>query len=562
MKVIGHENVGMTPKRKHANVPCHLFIAQPLPSLGKDLFIAPNGNEVGPIECHLLICPQLEKVYGPLMRLLPALSLAAGVVLAGRLSAGDAPTPIPLGYQFTSGQTNAYRVDLETVTGDQTSALAGVIFVHVRKVEEGVATVGLSGSLMPRPGGEMGPMFGRPPGPLGEMWRPRPVVLQPNHELSVNALGQVVRQRSVAPGVPTALGSVNTLFFQSVPEAPSFEWRSESEVWIEDETATDDGPMRHHAPYADPRFGHLLAVTRTEAARFKEVTEAAVTIESKIELASRIQSAGAPRLKASAERQIVFDRRTGWIRSAEIRGQSWLTTAYWTLRRPVTLRLRFLEGDDLAKELASLQPVESPPAKITSTELTGLLRDLESHDEAVRMTAIQRFQVAEVDEVTPELLAAAVKLAASPNFPERVAAGRLLGRYGTTEQVPAMLKLVAWSQPGNQREVLDALARLKDPRAIGPLADSIARGNFDSDYIVQVLRGFGPAAELAALSLFKERHTQTRRQACVLLGEVGTRKSAESLREMMLDPDEQIAQTAAQALRAIQQREADAAPVP
>lgn len=488
------------------------------------------------------------------------LPTAAVLAFALTATAADAVTPVEIRYRFAPDQTNAYRVSFETTVGEQTSTLAGVVFVHVRKVEDGVATLGFRGNVTPLATAGQPPMLGVPYHPFGGPWRPGPITLHPNSEIRVDELGQVVRQSSYGPELPAPFGSVMGLFFHAVPGAAGAEWQSTADVLIEDETAANERPGRYFGPYGDARSGYQLAARRTAKTRLTATADAAVTVESRVEVASWLKSGGEPRLKAISEGVIVLDRKTGWVRSAEYRSQSVTTTVNLMLRRPMSLSVRLLEGDELKRELAALTPADAPPPKITSAELPCLLRDLESVDETTRMTAINRFQVGEVEEVTAELLAAAVKLSGSPDYPERAAAGHLLGRYGTSEQVPAMLKLVAWSQPGNQREVLEALGRLKDPRAIVPLTDLIARGNYESDFVVQMLQHFGPVAETAALNLFKERHTQTRRLACVLLGEVGTRKSTDTLREQMLDPEEQVAQAATQALRAIQQRESDLVP--
>jgi HEAT repeat protein len=488
------------------------------------------------------------------MKSLVPICLVAGVLLLPKPSASDAPSASPIRCQFPPGRTNAYRVEFDTTTGDQASTLTGVVLVHVRKVEAGVGTVGFSGRLTPQPPPGSPPNFAMPFRPHRGLWPPRPMVLQPHHELRVNPRGQVVRQAALAPSLPAPFGSVLGLFFQSLPTATDNEWQSVAEVWIEDEAASDTEAPPQFGPFGEPRASHLIAATRRETARFKEVSEGAVTVESSVELESWLQVAGEPRLQATAKGQLVLDRATGWIRSAEIQARSVITSPNWSWRRPMVLRLRALEGDDLARELAALQVVEPAPVKVTRAELPGLLQDLESPDEVRRSQAISRLHMCELEEATPELLAAAVKLAGSSQYPERTAANHLLGRHGTAAEVPAMLRLLAWSQPGNQREVLEALGRLRDPRAIAPLADMIARGNFEAEYVVQVLQRFGPAAEPAALELFKERHAETRRLACSLLAEVGTEKAAEPLREVMLDPDEQVAQAAAQALRAIQQR--------
>ncbi|MHB1307788.1 MAG: HEAT repeat domain-containing protein, partial [Limisphaerales bacterium] len=256
-----------------------------------------------------------------------------------------------------------------------------------------------------------------------------------------------------------------------------------------------------------------------------------------------------------------FDRQLGWIRSLELHGQSVTTTATLTQRRPMSLSVRRLEGDELARELKALAPAEPTPARaISGEELTGLLRDLGAFDENTRMQAINRLQMAEVEAPTPELLAAAVKLAGSADFSARTTAGHLLGLYGTSGEVPAMLKLLAWSQPGNQREVIEGLRRLQDPRAIGTLADLIARGSYEANFLVEVLKSFGSAAESAGLKLLQERHAETRRHACELLGEIGSIDSLEPLRQQMLDPDQQLSQVATGAVRAVQQRTASVEP--
>jgi HEAT repeat protein len=101
---------------------------------------------------------------------------------------------------------------------------------------------------------------------------------------------------------------------------------------------------------------------------------------------------------------------------------------------------------------------------------------------------------------------------------------------------------------------MERLGRLKDPRAIDTLADVVARGSYEAEFAIQMLKRFGPAAETAGLELLQHRHVQTRRMACLLLGEVGTSRSLDPLREQMLDLDNQIAQTATEALRAVRQR--------
>lgn len=217
------------------------------------------------------------------------------------------------------------------------------------------------------------------------------------------------------------------------------------------------------------------------------------------------------------------------------------------------LSVQLLEGEALATALEALQPSPpQPPPVITRAELRTLLHDLEAVDEGTRMTAIHRLQSAGVEEPTGDLLAAAVTLAGSGDSNARLAAGRILGNHGTASEVPVMVQLLAWAQPGTERELMEGLGRLQDPRAIDTLADVVARGSFDAEFALQILKRFGSAAEAAGLNLLQHRHVQTRRLACGLLGEVGTH--LDPLREQMLDPDNQVAQIATESLRAVRQR--------
>jgi hypothetical protein len=120
----------------------------------------------------------------------------------------DSAEPIPLRYQFTPGQTNAYSVKFETVINEQPTTVAGIVYVDIRRVEDGVAAVGLSGALLPRatPGaglwqGAFHPRMGG--------WFPRPIHLRPELEARVDEMGQVIRQWTFwGANLPAPIGSL------------------------------------------------------------------------------------------------------------------------------------------------------------------------------------------------------------------------------------------------------------------------------------------------------------------------------------------------------------------
>ncbi len=457
-----------------------------------------------------------------------------------------------LKYRFVRGQTNAYQVTLESTAAEERMKFSGVVFVDSGKVVEGVAAVRLSGGLKSE--GLHGPATPFP-GPYGF---PHPLLRQPMgfypiFEVRVDDLGRLLREPGVTPALPVPLGSLPEVLFQPLPAPGETESQATAGLWIEDETPPGDGGYggRYAGPYYPGRPQALLAATRTVTAKLGETTADSVTITKKIEMESRLRSGNVPRLRATAEGEVVFDRQRGCLRSVEFRCDSTVTTETLTLRRPFVLTVRLLEGDELAKALKAESERAQPAPPISAEALAKFVADLEADDQERRQVALARLQNAKIESPTPELLAAAVKLSGAADSFARNVAMQLLGKYGTTEQLTAMLRLLKNADAGNRHELLVGLRRIGDLRAIEPLADLIARGNYDADYAAEVLGNFGPAAEGAGLALLKEKHADTRRRACTVLARAGTAKCLDALKEQMLDPDQQVSSAATEAARAV-----------
>jgi len=138
----------------------------------------------------------------------------------------------------------------------------------------------------------------------------------------------------------------------------------------------------------------------------------------------------------------------------------------------------------------------------------------------------------------------------------RLARGlKIIADYGAADQVPALLKLLKIDDSSMRWSAIRGLGRLKDKRAAEPLATMLATGGSDGYQAVEALTKIGPDAEDAVLPLLKEKHNETRRQACNVLKQIGTKKSVEPLRELMLDPEQMVNSAAAEAVRAIMARQ-------
>jgi hypothetical protein len=210
------------------------------------------------------------------------LSLLIGVGIAWLSSSlpADSAEPIPLRYQFTPGQTNAYSVKFETVVSEQPTTMSGIVYVDVRRVEDGVAVIGLSGTVLPRgvPGAGSGMAMFHPR--MGG-WFPRPIHLRPDSEVHVDEMGQVIRQWTPgAANLPSPIGSVVNLFFEPMPGVVAAHWQSQAQVLIDDETPSADPHGRHVSVYDPGRSGFQLIANRGYTGRLVEVDASSMRCQS------------------------------------------------------------------------------------------------------------------------------------------------------------------------------------------------------------------------------------------------------------------------------------------
>ena len=128
--------------------------------------------------------------------------------------------------------------------------------------------------------------------------------------------------------------------------------------------------------------------------------------------------------------------------------------------------------------------------------------------------------------------------------------------HATTNQVPVLLKLLKDADWSSRQNATKALGKLKDERAIQPLADLIARGGsmYGQD-ASSALINFGVPAEKAVIALLNERNAETQRQACNILQQIGTGESLDALQKLVGDGEQQTSQAAVDAVRAIKQRQ-------
>jgi predicted Zn finger-like uncharacterized protein len=164
--------------------------------------------------------------------------------------------------------------------------------------------------------------------------------------------------------------------------------------------------------------------------------------------------------------------------------------------------------------------VEGPPANADA--LTRALYNLKSSNQGRRAEAIRQIKDLPPDAGRRAEVAQALEtvIAAEPDLFARANAVEALGIWGTAANVPALLRALGDPQHPVQTNAIHALARLRDERAIGPIAERLESNWPDAQ---NALRVFGAAAEPPLLKAMDSPSGRTRELACEVLQEVGTK---------------------------------------
>jgi predicted Zn finger-like uncharacterized protein len=126
-----------------------------------------------------------------------------------------------------------------------------------------------------------------------------------------------------------------------------------------------------------------------------------------------------------------------------------------------------------------------------------------------------------------------------------------LATWATKENVPALLK--ALSEHAMRGDVMRALARLRDERAIEPIAAYLERlhGRHDATVALQMM---GPMAEPAVRKRLEHPAREVRMAACEILKVIGTRASIPALQTVGPADDRGLRMAAEQAIQTISAR--------
>jgi len=278
-------------------------------------------------------------------------------------------------------------------------------------------------------------------------------------------------------------------------------------------------------------------------------------LQQQTTLESFLKTGNEPRLAATSESDLSFDRNAGLFTKIETQCDVTSQTDTSSRKASVSFKCHLLTGAELAVALAPPAP-PAPPHKLTDVDLEKITADLKSPDLETRRAAMRQFNGVEVESPSAELLDLVTAMATDSDQFVRVTAANFLGSYGKTNQVPVLLKLLKNSDWSARQPAVRALGKLKDERAIQPLADLVARGgNMYGQDASAALINIGAPAENAVLELLNERNAETQRIACTILQQIGTSASLDALQKLVGGSEQSTSQAAVDAISSIKLRQ-------
>ena len=469
-----------------------------------------------------------------------------------------------LRYRFLVGQTNIYKVEIEVRGENGTSTLAGNIFVTAKLTPSNILCLGLRGLLASRY------EAANPASSAswnGRIW-PSTVSLGANTEIRIDERGHLLRLSGDFP-LPIPLGSVAQLFIQPLPSASESRWEISEELAVLE--PMNLGPALSFISFDAHQYGStpaydsrnnlgLLPVARKLRCEIKAEPSPVgqIVISNHFTLDSRLSFEVSPYISASGDGEVLWDAEFGFLRNLHMAYKTIFNSENVTRRFTATAQVTLLEGTNRQSVLdqiaASVNVMPNQPAPtLTSDDVNTVIKALKSKAPSDRYVIAYKLRVSQITNVSPEVIESALSLLSDEDSAVREIIGQVVADHGTSQDVPALLKMLK----GNDARwaAIRGLGRLKDQRAIEPLVMLIARGEPDSSTAGEALAQIGAIAEDAVLPLLQEKNVETRRIGCRVLSKIGTSKSLNPLRELMLDPNPSLNSSAAEAVRQIAVRQ-------
>ena len=479
-----------------------------------------------------------------------------------------------LRYHPKAGESYVYAVKIETTESDYTETMSGNATYTWRTADDNGMILTCTGGLIPIRRATPGTV---PPGNpflrlhafgFGGPGFPRPFA-GPN-EIKIDGQGHLLSTHGETP-LPRALGDLSQLIVETLPSnGTKWEVQNGCVVVLHEARPLNPTPtlpfsrggsIQEPPPLEGGGWGRSpfsrteqrnLPASETLSYTLGAANGDLVKIDKHYALQTNERSFGAPTLQLTGNGSVGFDRKLGMPRTMELKltlvEQPDRTT---TTRVPVTVTYRLLEGDEREKALHPPAPVQPERKPIVETELPSTLTDLQSSDGFKVIAAANK--LAEAKPAGDRLAVENALIGALEHKDgfARQSVVKALGTWGSSASVPALIKRLDDESFAVRWAVFEVLGARKDVRAAQPLAKWLEK---DRGFASNALRKMGAMAAPAVAQQLKTGDWGMHLDVCHLLKEIGTATEIPALQALTHDENKLVADAAADAIKAIQQR--------
>ena len=259
-------------------------------------------------------------------------------------------------------------------------------------------------------------------------------------------------------------------------------------------------------------------------------------------------------LDLSGQGNVNFDTRNGLPQNIDFKANFQINSGNTSLRVPITVTCKLLQGAEREQVLKPpTPPKQEPPKPMTDADITQIIADLKGTNRQRINAALGKLQNSQPTARRAEVAKALEPILEDKDFWTRKACIAAIGVWGTKENVPGLLKLVADENVFIRRDSITALGKLQDERAAEPIAKRLTDFG-DRGHAAQVLRQIGSKAEKAVIPYLSHSDWGVRMEACHILKDIGTKDSKPELEKAVKDSNGSVAGSAKEALTAISAR--------
>ncbi len=439
-----------------------------------------------------------------------------------------------LSYAFKEGERYVYEVEIVVDLGDSTRTIAGHSTYTVKRADEDEAVLEHDGTLTTRSQSQGG----------RARFDPRhraamssiPTTFGGRGELTVSTSGAVIKNTSNGTQLPFLLGPLSTLILEPLSPDNEPTWKVSNNLAVVGKSSPPKnvGPASRARSRMARQSGQperpAFASGATEEAKYSRSAAKGnlVRIKKHLELKTEAASEEVPAMEKTSEGEITFDVQAGVPKKAVFKEVLRVAAA----SAPLTVTYRLLSDAEVAKleqeasdrkaEREAKEAEEKRP--LDDADVKALLAELKVPAEA--RGAADRLAKGPANDQREQVAKALGKLLSDKDDGTRTSAAKALIVWGTSDNVPALIKALQSDNVFLRGEAIKALGAQQDKRGAEAVAKQLPNDRHNAG---EALAAMGDIAEPYVVPLLQDLDEGVRSEACKILAKIGTDKSRPAL---------------------------------